>query len=109
MHRKRSYKGEGWVELFRGYVFTFPLVTVFVPNYAKQGKLRIIKNPLFRLTYENVSDEGSIYLPFFGTFGLRTVSPSIAMWTYRDLSQRIVATPGSDVTTSMSLFKAIIM
>lgn len=108
VHKKRSHKSESWVE-FRGYVFTFPLVTVFVPKYAKQGKLQINGNPLFRLTYENVSYEGNMNLPSFGALALRIVPPSITMWTYRNLSQRSAVTPGSDVTTSMSLFEAIIM
>ncbi len=107
-HKGRSYKGESWVE-FRGYVLTFPLVTVFVPKYAKQGKLQINKNPLFRLTYENVSYEGNINLPSFGILALRIVPPSITMWTHRNLSQRSAVTPGSDVTTSMSLFEAMIL
>jgi hypothetical protein len=112
VHKKRSHKHESWVE-FRGYVFTFPLVTVFVPKYAKQGKLQIIKNPLFELTYENISDEGYINLPFFGTLALRIAPPFIAMWTYRDLSERIApqgfVIHGSGVSTSMSLFEAMIM
>jgi len=107
-HKKRSHKSESWVE-FSGYVFTFPLVTVFVPKYAKQGKLQINKNPLFRLTYENVSYEGNINLSSFGTLALSIVPPSITMWTHRNLSQRSAVTPGSDVTTSMSLFEAMIL
>ena len=112
-HKKRSHKSESWVE-FSGYVFTFPLVTVFVPKYAIQGKLQINKNPLFRLTYENVSYEGNINLSSFDTLALRIIppfntNPSITMWTYRNLSQRSAATPGSDVTTSMSLFEAMIL
>lgn len=113
-HKKRSHKSKSWVELFRGYVFTFPLVTVFVPKYAKQGKLQINKNPLslFRLTYENIPDEERIELPFFGIFALSIAPPFIAMWTYRDLSERI-APQGfvieSGVSTSMSLFEAMIL
>jgi hypothetical protein len=107
-HKKRSHKSESWVE-FSGYVFTFPLVTVFIPKYAKQGKLQINKNPLFRLTYENVSYEGNINLSSFGTLALSIVPPPITMWTHRNLSQRSAATPGSDVTTSMSLFEAMIL
>jgi len=107
-HKKRSHKSESWVE-FSGYVFTFPLVTVFIPKYAKQGKLQINKNPLFKLTYENVSYEGNINLSSFGILALRKVPPSITMWTHRNLSQRSAATPGSDVTTSMSFFEAMIL
>ena len=109
MHKKRSYKSESWVELFRGYMFMFPLVTVFVPKYAKQGKLQINKNPLFRLKYENVLYEGSMNLSSFVTLALRIVPPSITMWTHRNLSQRSAFTPSSDVTTSMRLFEAIIV
>jgi len=45
----------------------------------------------------------------FGTLALSIVPPSITMWTHRNLSQRSAVTPGSDVTTSMSLFEAMIL